>query len=345
MTEYYLTCRTLCNRLFARHPPAESTAPVPETRMPRQPSSPAALLTVILWLAAGGLAGGQTRLAQPDRAEPNCAEPDRGGPDRPEPRFRAGRLDAPAIAESSGLVASRVHAGVFWTHNDSGNPPELFAVTAAGKLLRTYAVAAKNVDWEDVAIDDRGRLYLADVGNNGRDRREVYVHAVAEPDPAAAPPPAGRAAALPVERTWTLRYPGQPFDAESLVVHKGVGYLIAKQLDFRKATVYAFDLDPAKPAQTLRAVVDLPVRFPVTAADWSADGRWLAVMTVRGPYLFRVDGDVAAAAKVEPKQVTFVSPKMEACAVTADGVLATTEDRDVLLFRWKDFGVKDGDVK
>ena len=266
-------------------------------------------------------------------------------PGRAEPPFRAGRLDAPAIAESSGLVASRAHPGVYWTHNDSGNAPELFAVTPQGKLIRSFKVAAKNIDWEDVAIDGKGRLYVADVGNNQHDRREVYVHAVAEPDPTGGAPTAGAPAAgrdrpLPVERTWTLRYPGQPFDAESLVVHDGVGYVISKLLNFGKAKLYAFDLDPAKPAQVLRAVADLPVRFPVTAAGLSADGRWLAVMTVRGPYLFRVDGDVPAAAKAEPRQVTFVHPKVEACAVTAEGVLATTEDREVLLFRWKDFGIE-----
>lgn len=258
------------------------------------------------------------------------------------PTFHTGRLDAPAIVESSGLVASRAHAGVFWTHNDSGNAAQLFAVTGRGRLLRSYAVAATNVDWEDVATDDRGRLYVADVGNNLRDRPEVFVHAVTEPDPAA-PPADGPAAepVLPVERTWTLRYPGRPFDAESLLVRGRTGYVISKRLDFGKATLYAFDLDPDRPVQALRAVADLPIRFPVTAADWSADGRWLAVMTVRGPYLFRVDGDATAAATVVPRQVTFVSPKMEACAVTADGVLATTEDRDVLLFRWADFDIKD----
>ncbi|MFO0950915.1 MAG: hypothetical protein U0835_07120 [Isosphaeraceae bacterium] len=63
-------------------------------------------------------------------------------------------------------MASRRHPGVFWVHNDSGNPPRLFAVRVDGSLIREYAVQAPNVDWEDIAVDDEGHLYLGDIGNN-----------------------------------------------------------------------------------------------------------------------------------------------------------------------------------
>src|SRR4051795_12516953 len=77
-----------------------------------------------------------------------------------------GRLAHPAIREASGIVQSRRFPGIFWTHNDSGNPPSLFAVTREGSLVREYKVAVPNVDWEDIAIDDDGHLYLGEIGNN-----------------------------------------------------------------------------------------------------------------------------------------------------------------------------------
>src|SRR5687767_4556689 len=83
-----------------------------------------------------------------------------------EPKFRAGKIEPKAISESSGLVASRRHDGVFWTVNDSGNAPVLYAITREGKAIAEFPVDAKNVDWEDLAIDDAGHLYVADVGNN-----------------------------------------------------------------------------------------------------------------------------------------------------------------------------------
>jgi len=257
--------------------------------------------------------------------------------EKPLPPFHAGRIDAEPIQESSGLVESRAHPGIFWTHNDSGGKPELFAIDATGKLRQSYTVKARNIDWEDIAIDDQRRLYVADIGNNGRKRQEVYVHAIAEPDPAV---PAKDA--LQVTASWTLRYPGnQPFDAESLVIVGKEGYLIDKQLNFGRATLYAFDIDPARPRQTLVAVGALQIRLPATAADVSADGRWLAVLTVGGPCLFEINGDIARATNgSDPKQVRFASPKMEACAITKDGVLTTTEDRQMYRFRWKDFGLE-----
>ena len=50
-----------------------------------------------------------------------------GGPLEP-----IGRLDHPAIREASGIVASRRYPGIFWVHNDSGNPPALYAVRRDG---------------------------------------------------------------------------------------------------------------------------------------------------------------------------------------------------------------------
>lgn len=49
--------------------------------------------------------------------------------------FESRRLQSDAISESSGLVASRTHDGVFWTHNDSGDAPRIFAIDRSGALL------------------------------------------------------------------------------------------------------------------------------------------------------------------------------------------------------------------
>src|SRR4051794_35914104 len=94
-----------------------------------------------------------------------------------------GHIDAPEIPESSGIVASRKYPGVFWTQNDSGNPAEVFALAHDGKMIGKFSIAAKNIDWEDIAIDDDGHLYLADIGNNSCNRTEVQVYRIAEPDP------------------------------------------------------------------------------------------------------------------------------------------------------------------
>ena len=56
------------------------------------------------------------------------------------PTEKIGRFDDRGITEPSGIVASRKHPGILWVHNDSGNPPELFAVKRDGTLVRKFTV-------------------------------------------------------------------------------------------------------------------------------------------------------------------------------------------------------------
>src|SRR5262245_64749541 len=94
-----------------------------------------------------------------------------------------GKFDARIIPEASGIVRSRRHPGIFWVHNDSGNPPALFAVRRDGSLVREYQVAAPNIDWEDIATDDHGHLYLGDIGNNEGRLPLRTIYRLDEPDP------------------------------------------------------------------------------------------------------------------------------------------------------------------
>jgi hypothetical protein len=250
-----------------------------------------------------------------------------------QPLFQVGTIADPAIRENSGLIPAKT-PGVFWTLNDSGNPPMLFAVNAAGKTLASVRVDARNIDWEDLANDDEGNLYIADVGNNTGRRTTVYVHRVAEPDVNAAP------AVLKVSHTWALTFSAKPFDCEALFIYKAHGYLLSKYRDGTPTGLYRFALSDRQAPAVLEKVCDLPVRFPVTAADISRDGRRVAVLTVGGPYLFDLatPGDVASIARTASRSVLYTDVDMEAACLTPDGLLASTEKGPMLLFRWKDFG-------
>jgi len=99
-------------------------------------------------------------------------------------QVQVGTIQDPAIVESSGLVASRRYPGVFWTHNDSGSAPVIFAINQRGQALGRFPVQRVSVvDLEDIAIDGNGRLYLADIGADGRSRDRVAVYRIREPNP------------------------------------------------------------------------------------------------------------------------------------------------------------------
>jgi len=244
------------------------------------------------------------------------------------PSYQIGRIEHPAVTESSGIVASRTQEGVFWTHNDSGNPPVLYALTKEGKTLGEARVEAINIDWEDIATDDAGHLLIADIGNNGGWRTEVLVYQVDEPLLA------GRAADAPplkVTGTWRLRFPGQPFDAEGLFVWKEHGYIVSKVVD-NEAAVYRFALAPQEKPVVLERMCSVPVRAPIMGADISRDGSQVAMITGTGLYLFPIRGEVANLCNAAPRHVQFLEPDAEACCFMPEGVLATSETRAMLLF-------------
>ena len=90
-----------------------------------------------------------------------------------------------ALRESSGLACGRANSGVFWTHNDSGSQPLIYAFNSAGEVLGIFKVAgAAERDWEDmasVAVGRNGYLLIADVGDNNAQRKDCTLYLVAEP--------------------------------------------------------------------------------------------------------------------------------------------------------------------
>lgn len=241
--------------------------------------------------------------------------------------LQVGEVTARTIDESSGLVASRQYKDVFWTHNDKGNRPVLFAITRQGRLLTQFKVAGAAIsDWEDLAVDDHGMLYLADTGNNQSTRKEVAVHRVSEPDPHAPE------STVQIQQTWTLTFPGAPFDSESLFVHRGNGYLISKMTQDRQAEIYRFPLRETNAPIVLEAVARLPVTSPVASADLSPDGALLGLVCKSGAYVFKIDGDVAQAGTATPVRTKFKFDGIEGCAFVSDGLLAIAETREIFLF-------------
>jgi hypothetical protein len=247
---------------------------------------------------------------------------------------RIGRLVDPAIVEASGIVASRRHPGIFWVHNDSGNPPALFAVRRDGSLVRSYRVEAPNVDWEDIALDGSGHLYLGDIGNNDLRLPIRAIHRLDEPDPAG--PDDGKPL-KPTASTFHGFPAGARFDAEGLFVDRGKAFVVTKRFDGKEAEVFAVKLDP--PAPLLRP--SLPERVatlpgcvePVTGAALSPDGKLLAVVTTRAARVYQAEsGGWSPVASVP-----FEAPDVEAiCWDGADLVLAS-EDRSIYRIAERDW--------
>jgi len=77
--------------------------------------------------------------------------------------------------ETSGLIYYKDKYII--THNDGGNKSEIYLLNLKGELVKTIDVdEINNKDWEDIATDKAGRLYIGDFGNNLNKRKKCVVY-------------------------------------------------------------------------------------------------------------------------------------------------------------------------
>ena len=246
------------------------------------------------------------------------------------------RITAPEIDECSGLERSRRHPGVFWVHNDSGDEARIFAIDARANLICEVQVeGARNVDWEDIASDTSGQLFIGDFGNNRNRRRDLVVYVVNEPDPRTA---VDGKLSIPVKRRLPFRYAEQRsfpdstqlnFDCEAMYWRDGGIFLLTKHRSDLRTALYR--LDPEDPReQVLGRLGDAEVQSPVTAAALSPDGSLLAVLSYQYILLFDRTSVAGAHDLAGPmRRVLIEGRQCEALCFDGDRILFTNEQREV----------------
>jgi hypothetical protein len=204
------------------------------------------------------------------------------------PPAQIAALKDKAVKESSGIAASRRFHGVYWTHNDSGDGPLIYAFDRRGSSKGVWRVSGATArDWEDIAAGPgpsagKSYLYIGDIGDNQEKRAEIVVYRVPEPEINAKGSSKGKPAATDQSEAIRLRYPDGSHDAESLLVHPRTGsiYIVTK-IAFAHPGVYeAAAPIKAGPPITLKRVgtLEVPSLFGgiITGGAISPDGRGVA---------------------------------------------------------------------
>lgn len=250
------------------------------------------------------------------------------------------RLDDPRVNESSGIAPALANGGLFWTLNDSGGGPYVFAFDKAGKTRARIEVAgAVNFDWEDIATwkDKSGAafLFVGDIGDNFQVRPEVIIYRLPEPRLALAVAGIAESRSEPATPLRAI-YPDGRHNAESLLVHPVTGriYIITKSSD-GKSGMYALpaSLDEKAP-MTMERVAGLTLpplsrqgKRPVdncqsTGAAFSPQGTRLALSTYCSLYEWDLPAGkpLSDALALKPRRVEPVlTPQMEAVCYDHDG--------------------------
>lgn len=262
---------------------------------------------------------------------------------RPAGEVPIATLQDPRLRETSGVAESHLRPGAFWTHNDSGNPPWIFAIDSLGRTGGVFALdGARNVDWEDIAEgpcpDAEACLYIADTGDNMEVRRSVMIYRLPEPLTLSGAATTRRAR---VTGVIEVTYPDRPRDVEAMfILPNGDMHLVSKGrndgiLHYRIRAA-AWDSSPtsAHPHVTAELLERLPIaanlhaRSLVTGADATRDGQRVVVRTLTTLYFFSVESD----GTLSPDgwaacDVWAFGAQGEGVAWLADGRLAVTSER------------------
>ncbi|MGW7328523.1 WD40 repeat domain-containing protein [Streptomyces sp. NPDC054840] len=187
-------------------------------------------------------------------------------------------ISDPRIKESSGLAASRIHPGVYWTHNDSDDGPFIYAVdSATGRTVARVTLKGirKPRDVEAISLGPDGQLYVGDIGDNRNGTWDhVWIYRFPEPK---------QLGDVTVEAAqFTVKYADGARNAEALMVHPVTGRVYIASKDENKGGLYE---GPAQlttgGTNVFRRVADVPW---VTDGAFSPDGTRL---TLRGYFTAR----------------------------------------------------------
>lgn len=169
------------------------------------------------------------------------------GADAHEPGEVLFHFTDPLLDESSGVAVGTLPDGYLWTHEDSGGGLVFMAIGPSGETVQRYGLSfgpRRALDIEDMASgpgpDGGMRLYLADIGDNARNRPFVSIYVVPEPDVMG-----GQTGDVPVVATHHLAFPDGPHDTEGFVVDPVTGAMaiITKEAS-GKSGLYVVDNPP-----------------------------------------------------------------------------------------------------
>jgi hypothetical protein len=254
------------------------------------------------------------------------------------------------INESSGLAVSKCQEDVFWTHNDSGGGPFIYAFNSKGESRGAFRIKdVTAIDWEDMATVKTPVgcfIYIGEIGDNDRKHDSHSIIRIQEPLVSDETALASRDKPRDVNRAEILRfqYPDENQDAEALLVESSTQtiYIVTKHYS-GQTKVYKVKPDFGSPQAQVDKIgeISLPANPQglVTGGDISPDGRHLVLCDYYAGYEFQLPAGSEEFDEIwKQKPAAFdLGPRRigEAIAFGSDAntIFATTEGLDAPVIR------------
>ncbi len=190
------------------------------------------------------------------------------------------------LNENSGIVSFNNESA--WLVEDGGNKNEIYKTNFKGEIVKKLSVKkAENIDWEDLAKDNLGNIYIGDIGNNENKRKNLVVYKIPNPEVEKGNKIKAEAISFyyPEQTKFPPKKKGLYYDAEALFYQNKNLYIITKNRanPFNgEALVYKI---PAKKGKHAAQLIDTFKMCSdwnycqITSADISPDGKKLVLLS------------------------------------------------------------------
>jgi hypothetical protein len=177
--------------------------------------------------------------------------------------------DLPKSLKEASAIEKVVNSKLLWTIEDSGNKNNIYGLDVEGNIIRDIDVSnSSNIDWEDLASDNEGNLYVGDFGNNSKNRDDFTIYKISN---------------LSEDKTtaerinFTLPKKVNPKDFEAFFILNGYFYLFSKK---NKSTM-VYKVPNTIGKHTAKMVTEYKLkgkRCKITSADVSDDGNTIILL-------------------------------------------------------------------
>lgn len=183
------------------------------------------------------------------------------------------------INEASGIVPSKNINGYLWTHQDTGDGPNLYLISYnATELHPVELTGAQNIDWEDIASgpgpnESLNYLYIGDIGNNfGKNPRELVIYRTPELTQL------GHSFSSENLEKIKFDYPDGPKDAETLILDPLTKDLFIVSKELNNSRIYRLPYPQSTHELMIAEYIgNIPDVIAATAGDITFDGKEIVV--------------------------------------------------------------------
>ncbi len=234
------------------------------------------------------------------------------------------------LDEVSGIIASTPTS--LYAINDSGNENMVFQLDQQGNIINTIKIPdSKNVDWEDLAHDQQGNIFIGDFGNNENDRKKLVIYKVSD-----ILEDVIQVSKIKFSFEDQKKFPPKKknlnFDTEAMVYYKEHLYLFTKNRSKGVKGITKVYKVPSKPGKHIAQLIgsieicNSAKNCMITAATIDNSGNRIALLTRDHVYLL---GDIAkngiANATVKKIKLHHNSQKEGICFKNDTTLLITDE--------------------